>query len=115
VGATGAIIENAKEDQVATKIPFRGDIKDPKANIWYTITHVLQNAFIRAIQPSIDNEINLAAVDDQTDKKKGFFGRIFTGSDKKKDEKEKDDKSKEEAKNDDKKSDDKKDEKKDKG
>jgi hypothetical protein len=56
------IFENQPKEQVATKIPFRGNVENPKANVWYAISEVLQNAFIRAIQPSIDNEVNLASI-----------------------------------------------------
>ena len=81
VGTAGQVIENLKKDQVATKIPFQGDIEDPKANIWYTITAVLQNAFVRAIQPTIDHEVNLATVDDGEKEEKGFLEKIFGGKD----------------------------------
>lgn len=96
VGVAGGVFENPKEDQVATKIPFEGDVKDPKANIWYTIAHVLQNAFIRAIQPSLDHEVNLASVEDQKEEKKGFLERVFGKDDDKdkKKEKKKDEKRK---------------------
>lgn len=88
VGVAGQVFENVKEDQVATKIPFRGEIKDPKANIWYTISQVLQNAFVSALQPNIDHEINLADVESVKTEKKGFFERVFGKDDKddKKDE-----------------------------
>jgi len=102
VGTAGQIFENKKEDQVATKIPFRGDVKDPKANIWYTITHVLQNAFIRAIQPSLDHEINLATVENPKEEKKGFLERVFgkdDDKDKEKKRKEKEEKKEEKEKN----------------
>jgi Domain of Unknown Function (DUF748). len=88
VGTAGQVIENIKKEQVATKIPFQGEIEDPKANIWYTITSVLQNAFVRAIQPSIDHEINLATVDDGEPEKKGFLEKIFGKKDDKKKEKQ---------------------------
>lgn len=99
VGVTGQVVENLKEDQVATKIPFKGNIKDPKANIWYTITYVLQNAFVHAMQPSIDHEINIAAVEKQKTEKKTFLERVFGKGDEKKDEeKKKEDKKDEERK-----------------
>jgi hypothetical protein len=106
VGVTGQIFENLKEDQVATKIPFKGSVKDPKANIWYTITYVLQNAFIHAIQPSIDHEINLAAVEQQ-EKKRPFLERVFgkdddDDKDKKRDKEEEEKKKKDRRKDDDK-------------
>lgn len=101
VGTAGQVVENLKKDQVATKIPFKGRIEDPQANIWYTITSVLQNAFVRAMQPTIDHEINLATVDDGEQEEKGFLEKIFGG----KDDKEKDeqaDKDKDEKKDEDK-------------
>jgi hypothetical protein len=89
VGVTGQVVENIKKDQVATKIPFKGEVKDPKANIWYTITYVLQNAFIRAIQPSLDHEINLAAVEKEETDKEPFLQRVFGKDDDKQKEKNK--------------------------
>jgi hypothetical protein len=103
VGVTGKVVENLKKDQVATKIPFKGNVKDPKANIWYTISHILQNAFIQAIQPSIDREINLAVVENEKPEKKSFLERVFgKDDDKKKEEhkkKEDDDKKKDQEVN----------------
>lgn len=87
VGGVGQIFRNQPEDQVATKIPFEGRIDDPKANIWVTISNTLQNAFIRAIQPSIDNEINIASVDAETNEKKTFLQKVFSKDDDKKDDK----------------------------
>jgi hypothetical protein len=94
VGVAGQVVENLKEEQVATKIPFEGKIKDPQSNIWYTITYVLQNAFVHALQPHIDHEINLAEVEAVKTEKKGFLERIFGGKDKddKKDDKKDDEK-----------------------
>lgn len=82
VGVTGQVVENIKEKQVATKIPFKGDVRDPKSNIWYTIAYVLQNAFVNALQPSIDHEINLADIDATEPEEKGFLERVFGKDDK---------------------------------
>ncbi len=68
-GGVAEVFENQPKDQVATKIPFKGDVENPKANVWYAISEVLQNAFIRAIQPSIDNEVNLASIRNGKDEK----------------------------------------------
>jgi hypothetical protein len=97
VGVTGQIFENKDKKQVATKIPFKGEIKDPDSNIWYTISQVMQNAFVRALQPSLDYEINLADVDAVEPKKKGFLERVFGKRDKD-DKKDKDDKDKDDKK-----------------
>ncbi|KAA6439056.1 DUF748 domain-containing protein [Dyadobacter flavalbus] len=90
-GGVGEIFENQKKDQVATKIPFKGRIDDLNTNIWFALSNILQNAFIHAIQPSIDNEINIGSVKAQQEEKKTFFQKIFTSDkkDKKKDRKEK--------------------------
>jgi hypothetical protein len=77
-GGAGELFENQPKDQVATKIPFEGRLEDPRANIWITISNTLQNAFIQAIQPSIDNEINIASVDkEDTEEKKTVLQKVF--------------------------------------
>lgn len=95
--AVGEVVENQSKEQVATKIPLKGKVEDPTANIWYTIGSVLENAFIRAIQPSIDHEISLDDVASDKKEKKNFLEKIFDkkesdGDDKKdaKDKKKKD-------------------------
>lgn len=102
-GGVGEIFENQRKDQVATKIQFQGDLKNPRTNTWSAIINVLENAFIQAIQPSIDHEVNLASVDSKNEEKKGFLARTFDSdkSDKKgksKDEKKAERKKKREEK-----------------
>ena len=43
----------------------------------YAIVDLLRNAFIRAIQPSIDREISIANVGRKSEEEKGFFKRLF--------------------------------------
>jgi hypothetical protein len=62
VGVAAEVFKNQKKDQVATKVPFSGNLKDPNTNTWYAIEAVLMNAFIRALQPSIDSQINIQSV-----------------------------------------------------
>jgi hypothetical protein len=90
-GGVGELFENQKKDQVATKIPFKGQIDDLNTNIWFALGNILQNAFIHAIQPSIDNEINIGSVKAQKEEKKTFLQKIFSSDkkEKKKDKKEK--------------------------
>lgn len=103
-GTVTEVFENQSEETFATKIPFEGKIDDPKANIFFAIMQILENAFINALQPSIDQQINLATVDQkQEEKKKGFLEKVFGGKDDKEDSKkgtenagrDKDDKKKE--------------------
>lgn len=91
-GTAGEVFENQRKDQFATKVPFEGNLKNPDTNVWFALTRVLQNAFIQALQPSIDQEINIATVDSQPNKKKTFLEKVFGKKDdnEKKKNKEKD-------------------------
>jgi hypothetical protein len=88
-GGVGEIFENQRKDQVATKIPFKGKLDDPKTNIWLAITNILQNAFIHALQPTIDHEISIASVENPKEEKKTFFQKVFSKDDKKDGKKDK--------------------------
>lgn len=87
VGSVGEVVENQPKDRLATKIPLEGDVDDPDANVWYAVLQILQNAFVQAIQPSLDQEINIATVDEvqPKDDKKGIE-KILTPDEKKKQE-----------------------------
>lgn len=102
-GFAGEVFENQPKDQVATKIPFEGRLDNPKADVWETVINVLENAFIRAIQPSIDHEINIASVDTKKEEKKNFFEKIFGSKEEKKKDKEEKEKAEEAKKERDKK------------
>ena len=62
VGAAGVIFKNQKENQLATKIRIEGSFINPKTSTFDTIWGVLGNAFIKALVPSIDKDINLNSV-----------------------------------------------------
>ena len=62
VGAVGSILKNEKKEQVATKIPIEGTFKKPKTRVWFAVGEALRNAFIQALMPGIDKEINLKSV-----------------------------------------------------
>ncbi|HYI77346.1 MAG TPA: DUF748 domain-containing protein [Chryseolinea sp.] len=95
VGFVGQVFKNQSKDQVATKIPFEGRLDNPETNIWTTIINVLQNAFIQAIQPSIDSEINIASVETPKPEKKTFLEKIFGSKDDDEKKEEKKDKKEE--------------------
>ncbi len=95
VGSTAELLENQKKDQLATKINFTGTIENPKANIWQSLVTVLQNAFVHALRPSIDNQISLGKLSKgkvaksrvakvKVEKKKGFLKSLFSRDKKKK-------------------------------
>lgn len=77
VGTGGVIFRNQKHDQVATKIPLEGSFKNSNANIWYAVMDILRNAFVEALRPAIDNEINIKSVKQAQKEKKGKFQKRF--------------------------------------
>lgn len=82
VGGAGQVFKNHPKDQMATKVPFSGDLKNPNTNTWYALVNIMRNAFIQAIQPSIDNEINIASVDNPAPEEKSFLQKIFGSGEK---------------------------------
>ncbi len=56
------LLENPNEEQVATRVPFRGTIENPEVGIWALIINLLQNAFVQAIQPGFEGIIGLQEV-----------------------------------------------------
>jgi hypothetical protein len=79
VGAAGMIFKNHKEDQVATKLRIEGDFKNPQTYTLDAIFEVLRNAFIQALLPSIDHEININSVGKkQPEDKRNFLQKIFS-------------------------------------
>jgi hypothetical protein len=90
VGAVGEVFENQPKERIATKIPLEGSTKNLDTNVWYAIGEIIQNAFIRALQPAIDQEINIATVDSGKEEKKNLLEKVFGKKDDKKEEDKKD-------------------------
>jgi hypothetical protein len=63
VGAVAWVFKNHNKDQLATKAEFEGNLKDPNVNVMYIIGEILQNAFIQALYPSLENSVNIHALD----------------------------------------------------
>jgi hypothetical protein len=53
VGVTTTILKNQPRDQLATLIPMRGDLSNPRSDVLSTIGNILRNAFIRAYLPRL--------------------------------------------------------------
>jgi hypothetical protein len=68
VGSLGELFTNRSEEQVATKIPLQGRLDNPRTGTWVALVNILRNAFISALQPSIDNEINIQTVEGRNKK-----------------------------------------------
>jgi hypothetical protein len=86
IGGVGELFKNRSKDQLATKIPISGTFEDKNINLWKAISYVLRNAFVNALQPSVDNTIDISEVNN-TDTDKTFLQKVFD-KDKNKDQKE---------------------------
>ncbi len=62
VGATTTILKNHFEDQLATRVPVSGSYQGSTVGVWSSIGMLLQNAFIRALVPAIDQPVTLQQV-----------------------------------------------------
>ncbi|CAN5249387.1 DUF748 domain-containing protein [soil metagenome] len=91
VGLTIKILQNQKEDQFATQIPFSGDLSNPKINILRTITNLLRNAFVHALTPSLEGTLSFGELGGKTEGEgdKGFFERRQDRRDERKKNKDK--------------------------
>jgi hypothetical protein len=87
-GTVSEVFENQSKETFATKIPLQGEIEDPNANIVFAIIQILENAFINALQPSIDQQISLGTVDKEQEEE-GLLEKVFGGGDSKKGNKKK--------------------------
>ena len=90
VGGAGKVLENHKKDQVATKVPIEGSFTGSHTDVIEAIWELLKNAFIQALMPSVDNQINLNSVNTDNSDHKTLFQKIFGGG-KKDNKKEKKD------------------------
>jgi hypothetical protein len=90
IGSVAWVFKNHPKDQLATKLYISGDFNNPKLSIGHAILLVLKNAFISALKPRIDQEINLGSVNN-LDEKEGFIDKFFTGDKKEKNQERKED------------------------
>jgi hypothetical protein len=99
VGGAGLIFRNYRHNQVATKIPMKGTFNNTRVGIITGVLEILRNAFIQALRPSIDEEINIHTVSAENPARKGPLKDLFESKDKKDEgsqEKTEDEKSKKE-------------------
>lgn len=79
VGFGGWIFKNSSEDQVATKVEFSGNLDNPDVPVGVIIGETFRNAFIKALQPALENNVNIKTVGTDKEKKDGFFDKLFDG------------------------------------
>ncbi|MBC8045403.1 MAG: DUF748 domain-containing protein [Fimbriimonadaceae bacterium] len=97
VGGAGQLLENKKEDQIATKVPIEGSFESPNTEVLTAVAELLRNAFIRALAESLDYEVDISTVDEDIKDDRKLFDRIFDGK-KDKEEGKKDKKDEKESK-----------------
>jgi hypothetical protein len=63
VGTLGAAFKNQPHDQLATKVPISGSFSKTDVHLWPTIATLLQNAFIKALVPKLDEPVTMPKVE----------------------------------------------------
>ncbi len=64
------LLKNSDTQAIATRITIQGQIADPNTSVWIVITNLLRNAFLQALLPQLDHNIDMGTVDDG-----GYFKR----------------------------------------
>lgn len=59
VEGVGGLLENKKEDRVATVARFSGPVGDPDSSVWEMVGKAIENAFVKAILPGFEREISV--------------------------------------------------------
>ncbi len=69
VGGVATVFENHVKDQLATKVPISGSYTNSSIGIWTATGTLLQNAFIHALVPKLDEHVTVEHVEEIEDKK----------------------------------------------
>lgn len=78
VGTAGDVLTNSKKEQIATKVVLEGRLDGPDVRTWTAVMQLLRNAFIRALEPAIDREIDIASpLGKDKEEKGGLLKNIF--------------------------------------
>jgi len=76
VGSVAEVFQNQRKEQLASKITINGRFTEPDVALFNAIISVLKNAFVRALQPAVENVIDLQSVDEEN-RDNGFLKRLF--------------------------------------
>jgi hypothetical protein len=69
VGGVATVFENHVKDQLATKVPISGSYTNSNVGIWTATGTLLQNAFIHALVPKLDEHVTVEHVEETEEKK----------------------------------------------
>jgi hypothetical protein len=61
VEVAAELLEDQDKDRVATRIPFRGTIDEPEADVWSTIGGILKNAFLESLRRGLEDKVGVGA------------------------------------------------------
>ena len=61
IGAAAHVFKNSQTKKVATQVDLSGTLKDPNVSNWQTFVEIVRNAFIKAILPGFDREVQTAS------------------------------------------------------
>ncbi len=78
VGLVGVVVENPKKDQVATKIPLEGNFEETQVGVLTAIAELLRNAFIKALYPAIEYQVNIKSLEQEKKNEPGILKRLFS-------------------------------------
>jgi hypothetical protein len=81
IASVATILTNQKKDQFATKLNIDGDFVNTQINYLTAIKYVLINAYIEALNPYLDNSININSEIIENNSK-NFFEKLFSKKDK---------------------------------
>jgi hypothetical protein len=63
VGGVATVLKNHPQDQLATKVPVSGSYTNSSVGIWTAAATLLQNAFIHALVPKLDEHVTVEQVE----------------------------------------------------
>ena len=69
VGGVTTLLKNHREDRLATKIPISGTYTNSNVGVLSTVGTLLQNAFIKALVPKLDQHVTVEQVEKKNDQK----------------------------------------------
>lgn len=65
VGTAADILKNQPKDSLATRVPISGTYKNSSVGVWSAMGSLLQNAFIHALVPKIDEHATLQKAEEK--------------------------------------------------
>lgn len=57
VATVAEIFTNHRHDQIGIEVPFEGKFDSPETDAWSAVLSMFSNAFIRALKPGLDGEL----------------------------------------------------------